>query len=480
MPAVADQMPVLLTTSSTARALLQRACRLVPFLLLLPLMACQSTISRMNDCQTGDWNFIGNKDGSDGLHRNYEERRQFCSSVDSSKIRPESAQQYEQGWQQGNQQFWYRLGRTDGRNALALSHYQQQAQSDQIRQKETPLNQAAYEQGWQLGNADYWQQSGHQEGLAGRKADEEGARRLPGAPEVFRADAYRQGWGEGNYAYWQQLGYQDAHQGIPDSTLSVHVKAAQSRDLLVREDAYHAGWNREITEYWKRLAWDDAVNGRDIYMRRDDAQRRGLRLDEAAYRQQWEQRLMQYWSEVGTADGDGKPFLLEQRMANARHEQVFVITQTRDLYTQAWNRQNAAYCTVENAFNWGRTNQPMAIEVCQQPLQYRLQRALMAGRDVEEIRRRQAFNHRELDEQRDRLRDIERRLARLEAEMQRNRDDKNRPNTPENTNTDRRNERDRSDLRDQWQSVRYRVDELQNREYRYQRDMEQIQLDALR
>jgi len=444
---------------------------------VLLLSACQSTINRMNDCRSGDWQLIGNKDGKDGLDRNFEERRRFCASVDADKIRAESAGLYETGWVAGNQQFWYKLGRDDGRKAYPVTQYLVQSTSATIRDQHTPLNQPSYEQGWQQGINEYWFDTGMNDGKAGRNASEEKVHATNVGSAGFRADAYRQGWSEGNYSYWENLGYQDAHVGIPDSTLTSHAAAAKSRELLVREDAYHNGWNREIVEYWKQLGWNDAVSGRDIQLRRDDARRRGLKIMEAEYQQQWQRRLMQYWEEAGTADGYGQPFQLEQRMNNARNDQVFVIPQTRDIYTQAWNRQNAAYCTVDNAFNWARQNQRMAIEVCPVSLQFRLQQALMSGRDYEDISHRSRALHRELGEHQDRYRDTEQRLNRLEAEIRRNQDDKNRPNNQDNVNTDRRNERDRNELRDQLQSLRRRIDDMRSRESRYEQQLQQIKRD---
>ena len=133
----------------------------------------------------------------------------------------------------------------------------------------------------------------------------------------------------------------DAHAGIPDSNLQQLTTSAKSRNLVVRPDAYQAEWNREIPEYWRNLGWNDAASGREFNGRKDEAQRRGLKIYEAQYRQRWEARLIQYWTEIGTADGYGKPYLIEQRIAEARSLGYFVIAQTRDIYGAAWSQKNA-------------------------------------------------------------------------------------------------------------------------------------------
>ncbi len=455
--------------------------RRIPAMLLmlavLALSACQSTMNRVNDCKTGDWQLIGKKDGGDGLVQQFEDRKRFCSFVDSDKIREESAIQYAQGWVLGNQQFWFQLGRVDGRTGLGVVNYQQQLKSEKVIENKTPLNPAYYEQGWQQGNHEYWYQTGFDDGKAGKTAAEEQSRARTGAEIGFRQASYRQGWQDGNYKYWENLGYQDAHDGIPDSQLSQHLQAAKEKDLLARPEAYRIGWDREIIEYWRQLGWTDAVSGRDVNTRRDDAKRRGLKFLEAEYRQKWEQRLIEYWTEVGAADGFGQPFQLEQRMASARSNNVFVIAQTRDAYTQAWQKQNAAYCTVDNAFEWGRQSKGMAVEVCQPAMQGRLQRALMSGRDFEQLARRHESTHRDLRDHERRARDVERQLNQVEAEIKKNREDKNRQNTQENQNIDNRNERNKNDLRDQLQSLRRRIDDLRSWEFRYQQQMDSLRRD---
>ncbi|MFZ6657510.1 DUF2799 domain-containing protein [Undibacterium sp. TJN19] len=441
------------------------------------LSGCQSTMTRVNDCKVGDWVSIGTKDGAEGLDKRFDDRRRFCSLVDGDKIKAESSANYDQGWLLGNYQYWSSLGREDGRAARAISYFESQSKSQTTQRNHTPLNHHAYEQGWQQGNADYWYQTGMQDGKAARNAGEEESRAKAGAAIGFQLAAYQHGWRDGNYAYWEQTGYQDAHDGIPDLELQGRAKKAASAGLLVREDAYHTGWSREIVEYWKNLGWNDAVSGRDIHTRRDDAQKRGLKIFETEYQKKWEQRLQQYWQDMGNKDGYGYPDQLEQRMANARRDNVFVIAQTRALYQQAWANQNARYCTVENAFNWGRQNQAMAVEVCNAGMQNQLRRALLGGQDYENLARRQRDAHNDLLVNNDRYEDAERKLRRLEQEIKRDQDDKNRPKNEDTANIDKRREREHHDLHDIMNNVRRKIDELKTWEFRYEQQMQQIKRD---
>ncbi|MFZ6759746.1 DUF2799 domain-containing protein [Undibacterium sp. Ji50W] len=460
-------------TSNPAKHLILAVILAAGFL----LSGCQSTVNRVNDCKLGDWISIGSKDGAEGLDKRFDDRRRFCSLIDGDKIKAESASNYEQGWAQGNQIFWSHLGREDGRNARAINYFDTQVKSDVVGRNGTPLNRPAYEQGWQQGNADYWYQTGLQDGKAGRNASEEASRARSGAAIGFQAPSYQRGWADGNYAYWQQMGYQDAHDGIPDSELASRVRAATANGLQVREDAYHVGWNREIVEYWKNLGWNDAVSGRDIHTRRDDAKKRGLKLFEVEYQQKWEQRLLQYWADAGNSDGYGHPNQLEQRMANARRDNVFVIAQTRDVYEQAWLSQNARYCTVENAFNWGRENKSMAIEVCHISMQGNLHRAVLGGQDYEDLSRKYNQTHADLLAHDDRHTDAERKLRQLEQDIKRDQDDKNRPKTEDNANIDRKRERERRELQEFLNASRRRIDDLRAWEFRYDQQMRQIKRD---
>ena len=119
----------------------------------------------------------------------------------------------------------------------------------------------------------------------------------------------------------------------------------------------------------------------------------------------------------------------------------------------------------------------MAVYVCAPDLQRKLQRALLSGRDYQELGRKLRQNRDDLDDQLRRYRDTEDRLKRIEAEIKRNEDDKNRPDNKENANIDRRNNRERDDLRDALGEIRSRIDELKSWEFRYQQQRDQIKRD---
>ena len=119
----------------------------------------------------------------------------------------------------------------------------------------------------------------------------------------------------------------------------------------------------------------------------------------------------------------------------------------------------------------------MAVYVCAPDLQRKLQRALLSGRDYQELGRKLRQNRDDFDDQSRRYRDTEDRLKRIEAEIKRNQDDKNRPDNKENANIDRRNNRERDDLRDALGEIRSRIDELKSWEFRYQQQRDQIKRD---
>jgi hypothetical protein len=444
---------------------------------LTTLSACQSTMLRVNDCKAGDWGMIGNKDGDQGLDQRFEERKKFCANVDEGKIKADSAALYQAGWEQGNFQYWKRLGEQDGRAAKAMSSFADQAASEATKKNNTPLHQLAYKQGWISGNADYWRGVGDQDGVAGRPASGESAREAEGREIGFNRLSYLEGWQTGNQAYWTRLGYLDAHDGKPDSEFKQHALSAQQTGVQVREAAYRSAWNLEIIEYWKRLGWEDATQGRDVNTRRADAKQRGLKFSETEYKQRWEQRLVQYWRDAGKEDGYGRPNQLEQRMASARQNNVFVIAQTRDVYQQAWAEQNTRYCSVDNAFAFGRSNQRMAIEVCAGAQQQRVRRALMSGQEYEVVLRQQMYRNDELNRLADRRHDAEHRLARIEREIKRDQDDKNRVTNADTANADRRREQEKRELREFLRRSYDEFEDLRRWNFRYEQQLQQIKRD---
>ncbi|MFZ6749816.1 DUF2799 domain-containing protein [Undibacterium sp. Ren11W] len=441
------------------------------------LTACQSTRIQVNDCKAGDWGVIGNKDGDQGLDQRFEERKKFCANVDEGKIKADSGASYQAGWEQGNFQYWKRLGAQDGLAAKAMSSFADQAASEQTKKNNTPLHQLAYKQGWISGNADYWRGLGDQDGAAGRAASGETARAAEGQAIGFNRLSYLEGWQTGNQAYWTRLGYLDAHDGKPDAGFKQHASGARENGVQVNEAAYRSAWNLEIIEYWKRLGWEDATQGRDVNTRRADAKQRGLKFSEQEYKQSWEQRLIQYWQDAGKEDGYGRPNLLEDRMANARRNNVFVIAQTREVYQQAWTEQNARYCSVDNAFAFGRSNQGMAIEVCAGPQQNRVRHALASGQEYENVLRQQSYRNDELNRLADRRNSAEHRLAQLERETKRDQDDKNRVINAESANIDKRREQEKRELREFLRRSYDEFEDLRRWNFRYEQQLQQIKRD---
>jgi hypothetical protein len=465
-----------------SRAALRLATR--PWLLAavfgLALAGCQTTIRQANDCKAGDWSVIGSKDGGDGLTPRFDERRNFCAGVDGGKIGQDAAAVYQQGWASGNERFWSQFGNADGRKGLPLAQFGSRLSSDKVLENKTPANRPAYEQGWATGNADYWRAIGDQDGKAGRSAGEESTRADSGRAIGFNAGAWQQGWRDGNYAYWGRIGFQDAHDGIADRELKTRAQQAQAKGLQVREDAYRAAWDKEIIEYWRRLGAQDATDGRDIHMRRADARQRGLVFAEAEYQQQWEQRLVSYWREAGHADGFGRPHSLEQRIANARRDNVFVIAQTRDAYNQAWEARNREFCQVDHAFELGREDKRMNTEVCRGRDEQRARRAWISGRDYEDLARKLRYVKNDSSAAYDRRGDLNRKLDRIEAEIKREQADKNRVTNAETDKAEARREKERKELRESLRHLNERLADLRASEFRHEQQMQQIKRDIYR
>lgn len=453
---------------------------LIAILFSMPLMACQTTLTQINDCKVGDWNFIGNKDGSDGLTPQYDDRRKFCSYVDSDKIKAESGTQYQQGWEQGNHQYWLQLGQKDGRAGLAISQWNVQLQSEKIVKNKTPLNKPAYDTGWSNGNADYWYDIGDQDGKAGLPSTQENVRATQGMTIGFNLASYQHGWTTGNYSHWSQLGYQDAHDGIPATALKDRAQDARAKGVTVRPDAYKEAWDKEIIEYWRRLGWSDATEGRDANTRRADAKARGLPFLEAEYQQQWQQRLVEYWREAGNSDGFGRPNLLEDRMRNARRDNVFVIPQTRDLYNQAWTTQNATYCGVDNAFAFGRNHQVLAFDVCIGQQQNRARRAWLGGQDYAQLEQKLNQLNSDYAYKQDRYNEARSRIEHVEREIRRDKDDKNRPVNNDTAEQDRRRDHERHELWEFLQRMDRQLDEMRGWRFQFEQQMQQIQRDIYR
>ena len=469
---LADLMPLPMTLF--ARSLL-------PLALCLPLLlsACQSTRERVADCKLGDWRVIGHKDGVAGIQQNFAERKEFCEGVDSAKGTADPVSSYLAGWVQGNWDFWSEKGRADGRNAMQLSQFEVRSTAPEVRKNKTPQNRPAYEAGWTIGNSEYWDSIGKRDGTAGKPQTAKEAARAAATGQGIRFDeaAYANGWQSGNRTFWQDAGFEDARNGVPDSAFKARAAAARNEGVQVQEDFYRSAWGKEIVNYWTNLGTKDAVTGKDFALRRAEAQGKGLKVFETEYRRAWENRLAEYWRQAGHDDGYGKPFQLEARIASAPANGVFVIARTRELYTAAWDAENARYCNPENAFELGRGQQPMAIDVCRGEFQGQMKHAWLSGRDYEVIAAKQAYTASHINDLDYRLRETFRRLHRLDDEIRRNLDDKNRVQNEETARQDKRRDSERRELREQIVNTERRLADLRELDEEHQREMLRLRRD---
>jgi hypothetical protein len=450
--------------------------RLIPLILLLA--GCQSHMQRVADCEAGDWRVIGHKDGVMGEPASYADRKDFCDSHADKAAGQDAAALYQAGWVQGNWDAWHALGMHDGQQG-AQAQFERHADSEERRKHQTPLNRPAYEAGWTEGNSRYWNAIGLREGTAGMPSKQKEASRASAAAAQLRFDeaAYVDGWRAGNRTFWSDAGYSDARNGIPDSEFRQRAATARSAGVDVQEEAYRSAWNAEIVSYWRNLGTQDATSGKEFGMRNREAKAKGLKVLEQEYRQAWESRLAAYWRDTGAADGYGRPFMLEERMANASREGVFVIGATRDAYTNAWRRENARYCTPENAFDFGRNNSGMAVDVCAPAQQNQLKHAYASGQDytIAEVKHRQAVA--EANEMADRVRDARQRLARIEREIRAAQDAKDRPNNEDTAKQDRRREQERREQAEHLHRLERQLYDAQRWVERHDLQMQQLRRD---
>jgi hypothetical protein len=455
------------------------ARRLLPLILASALLAgCQSTMQRIADCKTGDWNVIGHKDGLSGEPHNYGDRKDFCDDHADAKTPgvADSAARYTAGWAQGNWDLWYALGGKDGQRALQASEYDRHTAGDDVRKHRTPLNRPAYDAGWIFGNSEYWKDIGKREGTSGLPSTQKEINRGKAAAIQLRFDeaAYADGWQAGNRTFWSDAGFTDARNGTPDAEFRNRAAAARSAGVQVQEESYRAAWNAEIVNYWRNLGTQDAVSGKDFAMRGKEARQKGLKIFEQEYRQAWEARLADHWRQAGADDGYGKPFLLEERIGNARRDGVFTIAATRDLYTAAWTEQNARYCMPENAFERGRANSGIAVDVCRAELRNQLKHAYVSGQDYEiaAAKFRQAVS--DVNELADRLRDARNRLGRLDREIRSNLDAKDRTVNEDTKKQDRRREQERRELIEYIQRLERQLDDARRWADRHDQQMQRL------
>lgn len=437
---------------------MKTALRLIPLLLLLA--GCHSHLQRVADCKTGDWTAIGHKDGLMGEPANYAERKDFCDDHADKPSIADAAARYSAGWAQGNWDAWHALGSADGVQGTQ-SRFDQRANGEEIRKHKTPLNRAAYDAGWSAGNSRYWQNLGQKEGAQGKPLTQKDINRDNAAAAQLRFDdgAYTDGWRAGNRTFWSDAGNTDARNGMPDDEFRNRAAAARRAGVDVQEASYRVAWNAEIVNYWRNLGTQDATSGKEFGLRGREAKAKGLKIHEKEYREAWEARLSEYWRQTGAEDGYGHPYQLEDRMANASRAGVFVIPATRDAYTNAWRQENARYCTPDNAFERGRGNIGMAVEVCAPAAQNQLKHAYVSGQDYEIAAAKYSDAVNAANDLANRVLDARGRLGRLEREMRAARDAKDRPNNEETAKQDRRREQERRELVDYVQRLERQFDD---------------------
>lgn len=458
--------------------------RLLPLLIVLPLVlgGCGASMKqRIEACKTGDWNQIGRTDGLDGAPAAFADRKDFCDGHgdDKKPAAADAAARYTAGWEQGNREMWSAVGAIDGAKGLPQSQYAVRAAGDEVRKRKTPLNQPAYDEGWIKGNSQYWEDTGKREGAEGMPLSQKEANRARAAAAQGRFDeaAYTNGWRAGNRAFWQDAGSGDARDGTPDSHFRDRAAAARAAGVEVQEDVYRAAWNAEIVNYWRNLGARDAVSGKEFGTRGREARQKGLKVFESEYRQAWEKRLIEHWRQAGLEDGYGKPFMLDERMASAPRDGVFVIPDARAVYTAAWDEQNAKYCVPSNAFESGRANKGMAVEVCRGELRDQLKRAYVGGQDFEvaALKRAQALS--DANDLESRLYDANRRLGRLERDMRGAQEAKDRPVNDDSKKQDRRREQERRELIDYIRRFEWQLDEARRWIDRHDMQMQRLRLE---
>lgn len=452
---------------------------LAPILLTLTitLAGCQSSMQRIADCKTGDWRTIGLKDGVAGDKADFGERKDFCD--DHNAVGADAAASYANGWAAGNAEFWSSRGQADGHAAQPLTaSWEKRAASEEVRRKATPPSRPAYESGWTQGNSAYWDDLGRKDGTGGQPLTSREQARASAVASNIRYDdsAYGNGWQTGNRTFWEDAGFSDARSGVPDAEFKTRAAKARAAGVQVQEDAYRKAWNAELINYWRNLGTLDATSGKEFGVRKREASQRGLKILERDYIDAWEARLATWWRQAGERDGFGYPYQLEARVASASRDGVFVIHNSRALYKEAWGASNAQYCTPNNAFEWGRTNKPMAIEVCAPPQQGLLRRAYINGGEyLQAALRYERANDRAEDFQR-RVREERRRLDRAEKDIRAERGRKDKPPSEEVL---RRLESERRDAEGDIRRAERERDEALHSADRHRRDMELLRTGSL-
>jgi Skp family chaperone for outer membrane proteins len=392
--------------------------------MLALLAACASNQEQVAACKIGNWQAIGEQDGRSGSASNFAERRKFCERRGRSTPNEVA---YQAGWQEGNRQYWLSKGEQDG--VAGLAERQKDIQQATAIANQLPFNDSAYAQGWLRGNQGFWNMAGRSDGAAGK---------LP-------------------------------------AEFALREQAAKAAGLRTDEAAYRQGWENGLVDYWAQLGQNDAVSGKQFELRKLEAQQRGLKIVEQAYRDAWKNRLLQYWQQAGEQDGWGQQNFLEQRIASAGRDGVFVISETRSLYENAWQAQHQRYCQNDNAFAMGRENKPINVGVCGNERRLILQRAYTAGQDYEAINGKYQRTLSDLKNLSQKREDNERRLRSLEDSARRELNDKNRK---PGDDASRRRDSERLEITSNLRQQDRQMEELRRWEERYSQQLRDIKRDA--
>jgi len=144
------------------------------------------------------------------------------------------------------------------------------------------------------------------------------------------------------------------------------------------------------------------------------------------------------------------------------------------VYSAAWEEQNARYCVPAVAFERGRGNQGMAVEVCRGELREQLKRAYVNGQDYQAFTILLRQSSSELDEMHSRVNDGYHRLSRLEREMRQASEAKDRVVNDETKKQDARREHERRELLEHIRRNESRREEARRWVDHYQREMDRL------
>jgi len=341
------------------------------------------------------------------------------------------------------------------------------------------VNQPAYQAGWEQGNSNYWKNQGERDGLASLPQSQKNSQQAAALSRSlpFNETSYLQGWVRGNQLFWYDSGRQDASEGKPDRDFIIRANTATAGGVQVDETSYRAGWENGLGEYWSRVGSLDAVNGKNFSMRKIEASRNGLKTLEQVYQQSWTQRLEQHWHEAGERDGWGYANRLEERVANATRDGVFVIPGARELYLSAWQSKHLIYCSGDNAFAMGRENVPVTADACG-PQRLAVKRAYTAGQDYQAIYVKNQRVQSDLQVLTDKRSNTETSLTNLDEEIRRALGKPDRKSSNEAAAQDRKREATRLDLVGQLRQQDRQIEELKRWEDRYGQQMRDLKRDA--